>query len=172
MLAEFRSSAEDDAEHLRAEDTAGWISSRPDEGSGDDLIAYSQPGSWAEAISVPSPTPSPASSLHPSSSDVRSDSAFPRYPTPLQESQHGCALDEHSKPIDAARASSHLMARRPGIDTSEYYDPFDEKETESSRGLGGIAPCAHIGLATAVTHPQPWRDSKVFHETARLTHTR
>ena len=45
------------------------------------------------------------------------------------------------------------MARRPGIDTSEYYDPFDENEAESSRGLGGITPCAHIGLATAASEP-------------------
>ena len=51
MLAEYEMS-EDDAEHLDAGDAAGWISSDSDEGSGDDLIARSQPGSWAGAIGI------------------------------------------------------------------------------------------------------------------------
>ena len=47
MLAEYLSESEDDNEHLDAEDASGWISSDADEGSGDDLVACSQPGSWA-----------------------------------------------------------------------------------------------------------------------------
>ena len=96
MVVEFWSSAEDDAAHLDAEGAAGWISSGPDEGSGDDLIACSQPGSWAEAIGI-------------------SQADWIEFASPVQEQAH----DDTHAPM---HASSHSMARQHGFGGYEGLD--------------------------------------------------
>ena len=127
MLAEYLSESEDDNEHLDAEDASGWISSDADEGSGDDLVACSQPGSWAEAIGI-----SEAYWIE-STSAARS-----------HEQPHGTNAPMH--------ASSHSMARQHDLGTCANHVMYASSLSARQHGLPRLT---NLPRLTSLPSPSP-----------------